>query len=152
MIIVTTFFAKKICFLLASLTILVLLIACPKTYANNLTNVTIVLSDNFVSSEIMAARVLSEEVEKRTGLKWEIRNDLPVNGNVIVLSSNDTSNNDIKKEGYKLRVTEKSGNTQISISAIDGRGVLYGVGKLLRMFEWKKGEIISIPIKKAQAY
>ena len=132
---------KKVILLFVSITLLHAFGGCQDPNQNNLKNVVIVISDGDVSSEKIAAQVLTEEVEKRTGLKWEITTDLPENVNSIVLSSNNLAGTgSIKPEGYNLKVEEEEGKINISITGADGRGVLYGVGKFLRMLEWKKGE------------
>ncbi|MCK5467725.1 MAG: hypothetical protein KAI99_04435, partial [Cyclobacteriaceae bacterium] len=105
----------------------------------------IVISDKGVSSERVAAQVLTEEVKKRTGFKWEITTKPPEDGNIIELSSNNLDEDDnIKAEGYNLKIDKEEGDINVSISGADARGVLYGVGKFLRIMEWKKGEL-SLP-------
>ncbi len=141
MAILKTTLLKKMLFLFATIILFHTFIGCQDSNQSNPKNVVVVISDRDVSSEKIAAVILTEEVEKRTGFKWRITTRLPENGNTIVLSSNNSAVNDkIKAEGYKLKISEEEGEIKIKISAVDGRGVLYGVGKLLRMFEWKKGE------------
>lgn len=120
---------------------LLILTNCQTIEKSNFENVAVVLSDKNISSERVAAQVLIEEVEKRTGFTWDIVTEPPANGYMIVLSlGNPAKNNSVKPEGYKLKIEKKEGNTKLTISGTDGRGVLYGVGKFLRIMEWKKGE------------
>ena len=134
-------FVKRLIHLFISITLFHAFVGCQDSNQNDLKNTIIVISDLDNSSEKIAAQVLSEEVDKRTGFKWEISTNLPEKGNTIVLSSNNlASSENIKPEGYNLKSEKDGGRTKISISAEDGRGVLYGVGKFLRMLEWKKGE------------
>jgi hypothetical protein len=88
--------------------------------------------------ERTAAEVLMEEVEKRSGLKWPLRTDHDESSDVILLSSGDGK---LKAEGYRITSEEENGKARIRIAGADGRGLLYGVGKFLRMMEWEKGRI-----------
>src|SRR5436190_2070167 len=103
-------------------------------------------------AERTAARVLVEEIRKRTGLSWPISTTWPARGSVIAISSvgetrwskamprregPDLPEN--RKEGFRLtaqREGEKNG--VIWIRGADSRGVLFGVGQLLRSLEWSK--------------
>ena len=54
----------------------------------NLTGATVVVRDKDVSeAEATAARVLVEEVEERTGIRWSIETDWPSTGPAIVMAS-----------------------------------------------------------------
>lgn len=137
-------FFQPITSLLFSLSLLSLT-NCQTKEKSNFENIVIVISSNNVSSERVAAQVLSEEVEKRTGFTWEIVTEQPAYGQMIVLSSdNIAEDSSIKPEGYKLKIEEEEGKIKVSITGADGRGVLYGVGKFLRIMEWQKGEL-SLP-------
>ena len=94
-------------------------------------------SNNFKKLKI-AAVVLSEEVEKRTGLKLKISNKLNENGTSIILTTDKNIGN--KPESYKLLVDDNNGKVNVFISGTDGRGILFGVGKFLRMLEWENGD------------
>ena len=135
---------------------LFLFASCQTIEKSNLENVAIVISTSDISSEKIAAQVLSEEVEKRTGFKWEITTEPPANGSMIILSSNNViGNGRIKPEGYNLKIDKKDGKIKVFISGADGRGVLYGVGKFLRMLEWEKGNLSfpeNIDITSSPAY
>ncbi len=129
---------------------------CQTIEKSNLENVAIVISNSDASSEKIAAQVLAEEVEKRTGFSWDIVTKPPENGHVIILSSvNQVKNDSIKPEGYNLKIEDEGGKIKVFISAVDGRGVLYGVGKFLRIMEWQKGELNlpkNIDITSSPAY
>lgn len=112
----------------------------------NMKNTVVVISSDEFKGEKIAAVVLTEEVEKRTGFQWSIITEIPEKGNVIVLSSkNRIDPEPIKAEGYNLKIEEKEGRTITTITGADARGVLYGVGRFLRIMEWKKGEM-TIPL------
>ncbi|MCK5705866.1 MAG: hypothetical protein KAI29_32170, partial [Cyclobacteriaceae bacterium] len=115
---------------------------CQTKEKSNFENAVIVISDKDISSERVAAQVLIEEVEKRTGFTWDIVTKPPANGHMIFLSSSNLAGNGkIKPEGYKLKIDKEEENINVSITGADSRGVLYGVGKFLKIMEWKKGEL-----------
>jgi len=115
------------------------------TEKGSLKRAVIVISNKNAKAEMVAAQVLSEEVERRTGLSWKITTEKNSSGNTILLTSNNRFGVDgLKPEGYNLKIDKENGGYQISISAKDARGVLFGVGKFLRMMDWSEGEI-SIP-------
>lgn len=107
-----------------------------------------------------AAKALAEEVEKRTGLVWPIVQKWPQRGPVIALSCgtrNLHGRRPPKKasppgpEGFSI-VTDKE---ILWIVGADGRGVLYGVGYLLRHLTWGKGRAsmdLPFDIDTAPAY
>ena len=126
-----------------------LLIQMPANASNNencIKDAVIVISSQNIHSEMVAAQVLREEVEKRTGLKWTIDTAQGSYKNAIFLSSSNRFNsNGLNPEGYNLKINKKVDGYRISVSAMDARGVLFGVGKFLRMMEWSKGEV-GIPV------
>ncbi len=89
-----------------------------------------------------ALKVLAEEVEKRTELRWPIVNSMPsAQGPVVtaeVFSSAMNRHGHAGKESsnqpdsYAVRVAQQEGAIKVSIGGSDERGVLFGVGKLLR--------------------
>lgn len=92
-------------------------------------------------SEAKAAVVLVEEVQKRTGLAWVTTAAMPASGTVIALTSQPGS----AAEGYHLFVQAGDpGPTVVWVVGQDPRGVLYGVGKLLRSVECGAGSV-SLP-------
>lgn len=105
-------------------------------------------------AEQTAARVLVEEVKKRTGLSWTVRAVWPASGVVIAISSGTGAPGwpkalprrsgaglpEHRPEGFRL-TTEDGGNQPgvVWIQGADSRGVLFGVGQLLRKLDWAKG-------------
>jgi len=112
----------------------------------------VVRPGNLPPAEQTAARVLVEEVRKRTGLRWPISTNWPARGSVIALSSGEpaswakamprregTDLPENRKEGFRLAVQrEGKKNGVVWIRGADSRGVLFGVGQLLRSLEWSK--------------
>ena len=95
------------------------------------------------AAEQTAARVLVEEVRKRTGLSWSISTSWPARGNIIALSSGGdpgwpqpmprregTDLPEHRAEGFRLAVA--AGGKQrgvVWIHGADSRGALFGVGQ-----------------------
>ncbi len=107
------------------------------------------------TSEKIMAQVLTEEIENRTGLKWPISTNWPENGAVIALSLTDRNPEwpnwpgregdkyaENKAEGYRLLMEEtKKGQTIVWIIARERRGLIFGIGRLLRSMAWSSQEV-----------
>src|SRR5207245_941802 len=76
-----------------------------------------------------AADVLMEEVEKRTQIRWPAN---AAGSPVITLQRGQGP-----AEGYSIRATANS----ITVAGNDARGVLFGVGRLLRALEMGPGAV-----------
>ena len=120
----------------------------------NLTNASILTYRESSMVELKAISALTEEIEKRTGVRLPAIYDFPEDRRpVIVIGVEEhlkkviepyiTVPEDLarpKAEGYRIVVKEGS-QPIILISGADPRGTLYGVGKFLRKLIWKKGSI-----------
>ena len=110
-------------------------------------------------AEETATRVLVEEVQKRTGLRWSVSTRWPKSGPVIVLSAagvvsgwpsswpkNEPRAAEASKpEGFRLAVTgADSAQPVVWILGADSRGTLFGVGQLMRSLDWGRGSA-SLP-------
>jgi hypothetical protein len=104
---------------------------------------------------LRSVEILQNEVEKRSGVKLQVVKKLPKTGRHIIISLEKDIHklpeayraeigalSPITKEGLQLRVVKKT-NTVLVIGK-DARGILYGVGRLLRNMELKSG-LISVP-------
>ncbi len=121
----------------------------------DLTKATVVIrAGTLPAAEATGARVLVEEVEKRTGLAWPITTTWPARGVVIALSSSTGETGwpktgprpagkdapELRPEGFRLKVEgAESPQPTVWISGADGRGALFGAGELLRSLSWGKG-------------
>lgn len=120
-----------------------------------LTKATVVIrTGSLPPAEQTAARVLVEEVKKRTGLNWPISSVWPKRGVVIAISSgvgdagwgksaprrNGANLPEHRPEGFRLWADSGGGKTAVVwVSGADSRGALFGVGQLLRSLNWAKG-------------
>jgi len=117
----------------------------------------ILISPQITSSlKETAGTILVEEIEKRTGISLKVNGDWDSNTHIALVLSADTSLfgkvipfrkvsgvPERQKEGYRIfHESSEAGNTLWVIGA-DARGILYGVGKLLRTARLSDG-IISL--------
>jgi len=97
--------------------------------------------------------VLQEEIQKRTGIRLTVTNKKTSSAGpaIVLIDANDLSGlsenqrkalaalPSISAEGYQI--TETGGDRAILISGKDPRGLLYGVGYLLRKLEMRPGRV-----------
>jgi len=86
----------------------------------------------------IAANVLIEEVEKRTGIRLPMSAELPPRNTAIVFA---TGMSGLAPEGYHLHVDESGPAPIVRVTGVDRRGALYGAGQLLRRIDWGPGRI-----------
>jgi hypothetical protein len=112
--------------------------------------VIVVRPGSIPAAERAAAVVLSEEIDKRTGIRLATSTAWPRSGAVIALVSDaegtgwkrPVPSNSAGPEGYRLMVDTRDPASQVIwILGKDARGALFGVGQLLRRLEWASGRI-----------
>ncbi|HEV3275554.1 MAG TPA: hypothetical protein VG860_01955 [Terriglobia bacterium] len=108
--------------------------------------------------ERKAVQVLVEEVEKRTQFRWTVVEDLtPEQSSVVVVGSSRAlraTHSELlgrlvaagavamPAEGYRLRTAGPSNGSPILVEGADERGVLFGVGGLLRALQMSRGRVV----------
>jgi hypothetical protein len=119
------------------------------TYAQqsvDLRDAVIVCPASASRAERKAVQMLDEEVTRRTRLNWPITNSLPAsNAPAIVICTSTqardfapplqrpiSSNSSQAPEGFHLSVSKTGGRSAVLVLGNDERGVLFGVGRLLR--------------------
>jgi Glycosyl hydrolase family 20, domain 2 len=107
----------------------------------DLSRAAVVAPADFSGPEDKAVQMLIEEVEKRTQLRWLRVNQAPDEGEPFI-SINRTaikggSKAPLRREGYQI----KTAGNRVSITGNDARGVLFGVGHLLRVLRMTKRKI-----------
>ena len=129
----------------------------------DLSNAVVVAPASLSARERKAVQVLVEEVEKRTQLSLPVVAALkPEHSTAIVVSSTESlremssalpagltakSGQPISPEGYRLRTAARSSGTVVLVEGADERGVLYGVGGLLRSLRMTKNRAsLSSPL------
>lgn len=131
----------------------------------DLTRATVVVRDAGAAPlvERTAAQVLTEETEKRTGMRWSIETTWPKEGwAVAILSGNAADLHGVPvPEAVRTKKPESYGiATDLSrperpvlwIVGADGRGALFGVGRVLRSLAMRRGRIrLTAPLNVVSA-
>lgn len=122
-----------------------------------LDHLTIVTGAQTLSNgEKAAVRILSEEIEKRTGLHCKFSKAIPEDGNIIIIKKisdklkipfvfNNIKSLIQKPESFRISVTSRQARTAILIEGFDSRGEFFGAGKLLRSLGYSKNSV-SVPV------
>ncbi|MBI2925394.1 MAG: hypothetical protein HYY24_06785 [Verrucomicrobia bacterium] len=124
--------------------------------AMDLRNAVIVASPNAGSTESKAVRMLVEEVAKRTGTHWPVVSQWPTSSAPVIavglrsslhtwpvryterVSAGATP---ATAEGFQIAVEASEGPPAVLVIGADPRGVLFGVGRLLRELRMKPGRV-----------
>jgi hypothetical protein len=116
--------------------------------AFDLTNAVLVSAPNLTGPERNALRMLVEEVEKRTGMRWvQATNVIASSAPIVVVdlvggalaTEVPTSSDASKPEGYRL--IAQTDPARVFIIGNDSRGLLFGCGRLLRELHMERGRI-----------
>ncbi len=131
-----------------------LLISCNKQVESPTFENAVILVSPSVSSPMSetVSLVLTEEVGKRTSLNLQQANDwssktviaLALSGDKELFGkavpvSKESNSPEFKSEGFRLKYTEEGGNKTLWVIGADARGILFGIGKLLRIAELENG-------------
>ena len=116
----------------------------------------IVLSSSAGPRELKAAQVLAEEAEKRCGIRWPLQKDRKERAKVTIFLAtrlsaaklprrdiaSDGALHGLKADGFVLRSGQDTNGEWIAVIGADERGLLFGVGKLLRMIDFGRQQAI----------
>lgn len=116
----------------------------------DLHNSVIVLGSSASARESKAAQVLIEEAAKRCGITWKVGNSAKGNGQVTIYLATKQSAAKLPKrnlvpesilqglqsDGFLLHSAQDNDGAWIAILGADERGLLFGVGKLLRLIDF----------------
>jgi hypothetical protein len=98
------------------------------------------------AAERLAADVLREEIEKRTGFVWTTSDQWPAQGVAVAIAVGSAPEWGasmpviaMRPEAYRLVSGTREGRPVIWILGADARGALFGVGRLLRTLSWGRG-------------
>jgi hypothetical protein len=103
---------------------------CPA--ALDLTRAVVVFPSSFAGPEKKAVTMLLDEVEKRAQVRWRTG---PASGSYPVIEVDRSGSG--PAEGYRLRVDGRT----VKVAGNDARGVLFGVGHLLRALRIRPGSV-----------
>lgn len=123
----------------------------------NLNDAVVLTPETLSRREGKAVQVLVEEVEKRTEIHWPVVHNLASGSRPMIVVGSDQALKPFSTklphelvsggkalaspEGYRLRTASDASSTAISVSAAGERGVLFGVGGLLRTLRMSKGQV-----------
>ncbi|MCA9041513.1 MAG: hypothetical protein KDA65_14265 [Planctomycetaceae bacterium] len=115
----------------------------------DLTNAIVVVQNE---NNHAASQLLIDEVAVRTGLNWKRTTNWPDQKTIVALTSDRTASaNNLtskehtahKPESYHVQVQQReNGQTIVWVAGHDDRGLLFGVGALLRKLEWSQGQVL----------
>ncbi len=124
----------------------------------DLSQAVVVAPRTLSARERKAVQVLVEEVEKRTEFRWKVVGHLtPEQTSAVVVGSRQslkqirselpgnllaTDGPAMAAEGYQLRTAARPNGTLILVEGADERGVLFGVGGLLRALRMSKRQVV----------
>ncbi|MDB6037440.1 MAG: hypothetical protein JWM99_1281 [Verrucomicrobiales bacterium] len=120
--------------------------------ALDLSRATVITPIELTRLEKKAVTLLVEEVEKRSQIRWEVRTDVQdSSAPAIILGQsnqlkeiagfkNEASTNH-GAEGFRISVASNAPRSSVTVVGNDPRGVLYGVGYLLRQLHMAPGRI-----------
>lgn len=136
------------------------LIACAAAFTLNihaadLLGALVVAPPNLTGPERKAVSMLIDEAEKRTHIRWKVVEAWPTNGSSAVISIGESAHwetvagpmanemrslpRESRAEGYEIRARTVERVIHITVLGADERGVLFGVGRLLREMELAPG-------------
>ena len=122
----------------------------------DLSQAVIVQPRNFSRREQKAVSVLAEEVERRTGIEWQVVNSWPSSASTPIIIGQAAALQGLKPdlfaslfasppavaaEGFALRAWTGAGGPAVAVLGADERGILFGVGGLLRALRMVKGGV-----------
>jgi hypothetical protein len=101
--------------------------------ALDLAGASVVLPAGASPQERKAAVMLIDEVERRTRLRWPLANARPSGAAPAILLTRAAG----RPEGYRISISAGA----VTVSGSDARGVLFGVGRLLRALEMSRDRV-----------
>jgi hypothetical protein len=122
----------------------------------DLTHAVVVAPDGLSGPEARAVTMLVEEVEKRSQVRWPVVTVWPGDGTPAVVVGPDAALAAIAgphaaalaaereapgPEGYRIRVRGTGDTPAVVVAGVDARGVLFGVGRLLRRLRMRQGNV-----------
>ncbi len=120
----------------------------------------VLVSRSATPRESRAAQILVEEAAKRCGITWPVGNSNRNAEVTIVLGTRESAGellrkipvseealNGLKPEGFLVQTGKDSSGEWIAVFGADERGLLFGVGKLLRLIDFgrQEAEVPSAP-------
>ncbi len=122
---------------------LLLFLCCNRLLAADLSRATVVIPPGLAGPGYKAVMMLLDSVQERSRLRWPVATTgIPQQGQPVVVIRRQPPGSTLKPEGYRLHSFDNHGAAGVEITAIDDRGVLFGVGGLLRALEMRRDSVI----------
>jgi hypothetical protein len=134
---------------------LILLSTAGVAAAADLTHSQVVAPANLTGPERKAVSLLIDAVRERTRLTWPVTATNPGPGKPVVRIQRAAPGAGLPAEGYRLRSFDNAGAPGVEITGNDERGVLFGVGGLLRALEMRRDSVTlagSLDLRTAPKY
>ena len=109
--------------------------------ASDFTHTTVVAPPNLTGPERKAVALLIDSVRERTRIAWTVAAANPGAGKPVVTVQQAPPGAALPAEGYRLRTFDNGGAPGVEITGNDERGVLFGVGGLLRALEMRRDSV-----------
>jgi hypothetical protein len=110
-------------------------------FASELTHATVVAPASLNGPERKAVSLLIDSVRERTRITWATAAVSPGAGTPVVTIHRAAAGSGLAAEGYRLRSFDNGGAPGVEITGNDERGVLFGVGGLLRALEMRRDSV-----------
>src|SRR6267142_2801241 len=122
----------------------------------DLSRAVVIAPSRLTGPESNAVRMLIEEVEKRTQVRWTRSTTWPAAHQAVIAIGPVSALKDFAgdfadefgkdvgvpgTEGYRIRMKQRANHGSVFIIGNDSRGVLFGVGRLLRALHMSPGSI-----------
>ena len=114
-------------------------LAAVTAFGADLTNATVVTPANLSGPERKAVALLVDAVRERTRLEWPVATTAPGSGKPVITIHRGQAK---PAEGYQLRSFDNGGAPGVEITGNDERGILFGVGGLLRALEMRRDSVV----------
>ena len=122
-------------------TFVVLFLFLAPAIASDLTHATVVAQGDLSGPERKAVSLLIDSVRERTRITWTLAAANPGAGKAVVTVRRAPPGSALPAEGYRLRSFDNGGAARVEITGNDARGVLFGVGGLLRALEMRRDSV-----------
>jgi hypothetical protein len=110
----------------------------PPAEVLDLTRAVVVAPEGLSGPERKAVAMLVDEVARRSQIRWEVRPTRPDDPETAAILIGRAEAEGRPAEGFAIRVEGR----RVSIAGNDPRGVLFGVGRLLRELRMARGRIL----------
>jgi hypothetical protein len=114
----------------------------------DLTSAVVIAPGNPTEPENKAIAMLIEEVKKRTGIELQRANSWAADSTPLIAVGRAPALKQFVRdrvtapEGYMIRVEKRGAAHVVFVIGSDARGVLFGVGRLLRAMHMSKGKVL----------